>query len=156
MLENLDELIDKNLNLLFESKTNSVMRIDFTDLNGKQIRESKRLAEIMDSKGLINLEYSKKYRCDLTEFGFEVCNYGGWLKYLKDKANQEKQTESEIKEREEIELKLAKSNLEANKLNKRIAKQNEKNEKTNRITTWINVVIGIINIGLLVWQILKD
>ena len=155
MLENLDELIDQNLNLLIESKTNSVMRIDFTDLNGKQIRESKRFAEIMDSKGLIKLEYSMKYKCDLTEFGFEVCNYGGWLKYIKDKSNQEKQTKSENKEREEIEFKLAKSNLEANKLNKRIAKQNEKNEKKNRITTWLNIAIGIINVGLLIWQIIK-
>lgn len=132
------------------------MRIDFTDLSGKQMRDSKRFAEILDSKGLINLEYTKKYRCDLTEFGFEVCNYGGWLKYIKDKSEQEQQSESENKEKEEIEFKLAKSNLEANKLNKRIAKRNEKNEKSNQISTWINIVIGIVNVGLLIWQILKD
>ncbi len=156
MLENLDKLIDKNLNLLFESKTNSVMRIDFIDLNNKQIRDSKRLAKIMDSKGLINLEYTKKFRCDLTEFGFEVSNYGGWLKYSNDKTNQEQQIKSENQEKEELEFKLAKSNLEANKLNAKIAKQNKKNEKSNKITTWINIGVGIVNIALLIWQILKN
>lgn len=59
------------------------------------------------------------------------------------------------KVREDLELTLAKSNLEANELNKKIAKQNAKNENQNKISTWINIVIGIINIGLLIWQILK-
>lgn len=57
---------------------------------------------------------------------------------------------------ENFELALAESNLAANKLNKKIAKQNFKNEKSNKITTWINIVIGIINIGLLVWQVVKS
>ena len=63
--------------------------------------------------------------------------------------------EKKIK-KEEYEFQLAESNLAANKLNKKIAKQNLKNEKNNKITTWINVVIGVINIGLLVWQVLKN
>ena len=28
--------------------------------------------------------------------------------------------------------------------------------KNNKITTWINILIGIINIGLLIWQVLKN
>ncbi|MBA0885145.1 hypothetical protein [Flavobacterium undicola] len=62
--------------------------------------------------------------------------------------------EKKIK-KEKFEIKLAESNLAANKLNKKIAKQNLKNEKNNKITTWINILIGIINIGLLIWQVLK-
>ena len=57
-------------------------------------------------------------------------------------------------ERENLELELAKSNLEANELNKKNAEQNKRNEKSNRIGMWINILIGIINLGLIVWQIL--
>ncbi len=56
---------------------------------------------------------------------------------------------------ENLELELAKSNIEANKLNKKVAKENAKNEKRNQISTWINIGIGILNIGILIWQILK-
>ena len=156
MIDNIDELIDKNLKIIYDSDKKSVMRTDFVKLNDRKMFESQRLAELMDEKNLINLEYSKKYRCDLTEFGLEVSKVGGWLEYLKIKSKADKQLENEIKEREKLENDLAKSNLEANKLNKKIAKQNQKNEKFNKITTWINVAIGLINIGLLVWQILKS
>ncbi len=77
---------------------------------------------------------------------------GGFSKIFENEESQKNLDE----ERENLERELAKSNLEANKLNKKIAKRNIKNQKINRITTWINVVIGLINIGLLVWQILKD
>jgi hypothetical protein len=59
-------------------------------------------------------------------------------------------------ENKQLELDLAKSNLAANKLNKKIAKQNEKNEKFNKKSTIVNVIIGVLNVGLIVWQILKD
>lgn len=57
--------------------------------------------------------------------------------------------------KEEIESQLAISNLRANELNEKIAIANDKNEKQNRIATWINVGIGIVNIVLLIWQLLK-
>lgn len=62
--------------------------------------------------------------------------------------------EKKIK-KEEFEFELAKSNLAANKLNQKIAKPNLKNEKNNKVTTWINIVLGIINIDLLIWQVIK-
>ena len=61
----------------------------------------------------------------------------------------------EKKKREKLEFKLAESNIQANKLNKKIAKKNAKNAKFNRDTTIINVILGIANVGLLVWQIFK-
>lgn len=155
MIENIDELIDKNLKIIFDTDKKSVMRTEFVELNDRKLYESQRLAEIMDEKNLIKLEYSKKYRCDLTEFGLEVSQNGGWLEYLKNKAKTDKKLKEEIKKRDELEYELAKSNIEANKLNQKIAKQNAKNEKSNKIATWVNVAIGIINIGLLVWQIVK-
>lgn len=55
----------------------------------------------------------------------------------------------EENKRKKLEYDLAKSNIEANKLNK-------KNEKRVRKMTWINIAIGVANLGLLVWQILKS
>lgn len=70
----------------------------------------------------------------------------------------EKNNELEIQRRqkkEDLEIELAISNLEANKLNAQIAVAHAKNEKHNRFATWTNIGIGIINIGLLIWQLLK-
>lgn len=58
--------------------------------------------------------------------------------------------------KEKFEFTLAESNIKANKLNKKVARQNLKNERNNLITTWINIAIGVLNLGLLMWQILKD
>ncbi len=54
--------------------------------------------------------------------------------------------EDVAKERVQIELDLAKSNIEANRLNK-------ENYRFNRIATIINIIIGALNIGLILWQI---
>ena len=54
-----------------------------------------------------------------------------------------------------IELKLTESNIEANRLNESIAKKNEESEKFNKYSTISNIIIGLLNIGILVWQILK-
>ncbi|WP_203293887.1 hypothetical protein [Luteirhabdus pelagi] len=156
MQENINELIDINLKLLAESKFGKLFRIDFVDENNKRLRDSKRFAEILVKKNLIDLEPTKKMRCDITEYGFNIAQNGGWLNFISTQKAERKKAEQENREKENLELELAKSNLEANKLNKKIAKQNAKNEKNNRIATWINVVIGIINIGLLIWQILKN
>ncbi len=60
---------------------------------------------------------------------------------------------SELKEK--LEIDLAKSNIEANILNREIAKQNTKNQKKNNISTWVNIAIGILNFSALLWQIIK-
>ena len=44
-----------------------------------------------------------------------------------------------------LEFKLAESNIRANKLNVRIAKRNKRE-------TIINIILGLINIGILIWQ----
>lgn len=78
-------------------------------------------------------------------------NGGGFLKI----ENENNESIKKNLDRENLELELAKSNLEANTLNKKIAKKNEKNEKKNQMMTWINIIIGILNLGILVWQTLK-
>ena len=69
---------------------------------------------------------------------------GGFTKIEEDKIEKTNK-DNKIKE---TEFKLAKSNIKANELN-------EKNSKFNKWTTIFNIIIGLLNIGLLIWQILK-
>lgn len=60
-----------------------------------------------------------------------------------------------LEENESLQMKFAKSNIEANELQKNIAEQNAKKEKRNEITTWINIAVGIINLGIIIWQLVN-
>src|SRR5690606_401942 len=54
----------------------------------------------------------------------------------------------EKRERDKLEFKLAESNIRANELNEKTAKRNKRD-------TAINILLGIINIVILIWQGLK-
>ena len=82
MLDNLDELIELNLKLLYNSPNKYVWRIDFRNEKGQKIQDSLRFAKILEKKGLIDLEPNQKYRCELTEFGNKIFINGGWIKHL--------------------------------------------------------------------------
>jgi len=81
MFENIDELIEVNLKLLFASKSQFMMRINFKDEYGFNLKNSKVFAEILEHKGLIVLEKTQGFRCDLTDVGRQICQSGGWIKY---------------------------------------------------------------------------
>jgi hypothetical protein len=83
MFENIDELIEVNLKLLYTSKSQFMMRINFKDKYGFNLKNSRAFAEILDNKGLVKLEKNQEFRCDLTEFGRQVYANGGWNEYLK-------------------------------------------------------------------------
>jgi hypothetical protein len=83
MFENIDELIEVNLKLLYTSKSQFMMRINFKDELGFNLKNSRAFAEILEDKGLIKLEVSQGFRCDLTDFGKQVFENGGWNEYLK-------------------------------------------------------------------------
>jgi hypothetical protein len=83
MFENVDELIEVNLKLLYTSKSQFMMRINFKDELGFNLKNSRAFAEILEDKGLIKLEVSQGFRCDLTDFGKQVFENGGWNEYLK-------------------------------------------------------------------------
>jgi hypothetical protein len=100
MIADIDNLIEINLRLIAETKGNKVFRINFIDLSGKKLRDSERLAKNMESKGLIDFDHIKGYKCELTEFGLNVFNNGGWLKYLD--AQHEKDSHENVN-REKIE-----------------------------------------------------
>lgn len=81
MFENIDELIEINLKLLNMSKSQFMMRINFKDEFGFNLKNSKLFAEILEHKGLIVLEKNQGFRCDLTEAGRQIYMSGGWIKY---------------------------------------------------------------------------
>jgi hypothetical protein len=86
--------------------------------------------------GLLERSGSSSFR--LTQKGWDFTGFADL-----EKAGQEE------KDFRQIEIALAKSNIEANKLNAKVAKRN----------MWafiINILFGAINISILIWQILKS
>lgn len=143
MKEEHKEIIE-NIILEFKKDSNGKMYIDnfvriFED-NNLRVMISKLLIDDFEVVEKVNNQYLR-----LTKKGWEFTSF---------KEIESKEIAKELKE--SLEIDLAKSNLEANKLNRKIAKQNTENEKKNQVSTWVNIGIGIINIGLLVWQILKS
>lgn len=84
MFENIDELIEVNLKLLYASKSQFMMRINFKDEFGFNLKNSKVFAEVLCNKGLIKLEETQGFRCDLTEFGKQIYENGGWNNYIRN------------------------------------------------------------------------
>lgn len=82
MFKNIDELIEVNLKLLYTSKSQFMMRINFKDEFGYNLKNTREFSEILSDKGLVKLELDQGFRCDLTDFGRQVFENGGWNQYL--------------------------------------------------------------------------
>jgi hypothetical protein len=105
MFENLNELIELNLKLLNESPNKKLFRTDFKNEKGYSLKDSERLAKILDEKGLVYLESKNNEKCELTEFGHTVFKNGGWLKYLEyEKLKSEKAESKGVLEYENLKL----------------------------------------------------
>ncbi|RKS42665.1 hypothetical protein BC962_3122 [Gillisia mitskevichiae] len=161
MYDNLNQLIDLNLELLSNKENNSEFFYEFLNLEKQQFqqlgkfRESERLAESMQEKGLIKID---KELAILTEFGYKVAKIGGWSLYLKAKSEKEKKITSENQEKDKLELdnlKLQKDNLEYQKSIRAKEEQIRKLTRDNlRLGNWdirfrwyiaiITFVIGFI------------
>ncbi len=111
--------------------------------------ENREIFNVMLSRGILhNLGGGVLHTNDLS---YKICKRGGWLKHLEI----EEKIESEKEDKEKLEIELAKSNIKANKLNAKIAEQNKKDKRSNKIAMWINISIGIINLAAIIWQLLK-
>ena len=115
MIENLDALIDKNLKILYSDDSYHFFRTSFLSLNDDTYPpfDSERLAEIMEQKGLLTLEYSKRQRCDKTELGYQIHELGGWLEFKRlqsaeDEEQKRKAQQLEIERQEERKLEKSK------------------------------------------------
>lgn len=103
MLKEIDDLIEYNLKLISESNNHSWWKFELQDLNNETLYESERLAEIMQNKGLLEIDNE---RCILTEFGFNIYNQGGW------KAHKQRVQEERTRELLESDIK---NNIEKEK-----------------------------------------
>lgn len=149
MEQDLDQIIDEVLKSLYESKegiTNSINikgnNIFSIELISHYLKEMNLIKEI--GGGWIASQMFEPSSYIISEKGLEISKKGGWLKHLENK----KIEEINRKKIEKTELKLAKSNIRANELNEKVAKRNKRD-------TIINIILGIINIGILIWQSLK-
>ena len=121
------------------------------------IEESKESAytyyfDILKEKNVVRVEkeYNDKTRIYPIDIKTkEFIRQGGFKKEVQDEL---KRVEKERK-KEELEIDLAISNLEANRLNKSIADKNDKKERKNTIGMWVNISVGVLNIVLLAIQI---
>lgn len=100
MIADIDNIIEINLRIIAESQGFKNFRTRFIDLDGNKLRDSERLAKNMESKGLIDFDHIKGYKCELTEFGLQVFQNGGWLKYL---STQHETDRDQIIKREKVE-----------------------------------------------------
>lgn len=123
-----NELIDKNLKFLRDSKI-EFHYTKFYDLEEKQMTggRGKKLADLLKSFNLVSID---NYKVELTSFGREVCNEGGWLNYI-----QNKQTE-QLKRIERQELEDKKLLIDY------------KQAKYNYRTRWI----AVIGLGLAIFS----
>lgn len=125
---NENKLIDKNLELIKESNTQFFYR-NFVDSKGNKLgaNAGKRYADKLKTLKLIIFD---NYAVELTNFGLEVCNQGGWLIYIKNK------TAKQLKNAERQELE-----------DKKLAIDYEQ-AKYNYNTRWI----AIIGLGLAIFS----
>lgn len=83
MITLINVLIDVNLNLLYNSRSNSLNLKDFKDNFGNKLQDSETFARIMQKKELITPNLNEESCYILTKIGKQVYENGGWLEYLK-------------------------------------------------------------------------
>ncbi len=83
MINRINNLIEVNLRLLLKSKNHSLKLSDFKDDFGNKFQDAETFARLMQIKRLISNNPKEEFCFQLTEFGTEICENGGWLEYLK-------------------------------------------------------------------------
>ena len=151
---NINELIEFNLNRI--NNDEDVRKLELKGLDNKTLSNLNCLTlfDRLISESLIDTDRFE--RIYLLSRAYDIINYGGWNKYIKDSEEEKKELNNKNNLKEKLEIDLANSNLQANELNRKIAKQNKENEKKNRVSTWVNIIIGLLNFLAIVWQIIKS
>lgn len=88
---------------------------------------------------------------NISDYNALITSTGLTARFLKQggftaKERREKVEGNTFREIRELEKELTKSNIAANRLN-------ETNAKWNRTATIINIIIGGINLGIIIWQV---
>ena len=146
------EILDSIIDFILEHDTyihdSSLKKADkYKDYKPSELRlESERIVSILEFYDCAKIKrrddgniieknaHTKKFR-----------EHGGFENIYQDELNRLEK----LKEKETLETDLAKSNIEANVLN-------IENARKNKWYTWINIIIGVLNLVLLALQLLKD
>jgi hypothetical protein len=153
MLDNLDELIELNLKLLYNAPNMYMWRINFENEKGQKLQDSLRFAKILDKKGLIDLEPKEKFRCELTELGREIVIGNGWIKYS------QMEKENKLKEHNKISTIIAEKYIAGDNY-ENISSQNlninSNNPITNNTTSNPNNDLKANSIMLKFWKLISE
>lgn len=84
-------MIELNLQILYKTENNVLNLNDFKDDFGKKFQDPNSFAKLLQIKKLIINHLKDKNCFQLSEFGKEICENGGWLDYLKKQNKIEKQ-----------------------------------------------------------------
>lgn len=148
MFKQLDELIDLNLKRMAETESSNLWVHEFIDLDNNEIYHGLRFAEIMENKGLVKIEPSKRERIDLIEFGYNIYKQGGWLKYLKIQQDNELKQKQKNERKESLELKLKEMQTESLEYQKTIRKLEKELKISSLLKNWWWLLASAIGLGI--------
>jgi len=137
MKNTLDELIEENLSLIAEQTTQWISKYDIIDNKDGVVSRNEVISKYMSENNLITIEPIKGERIDLTAFGMEIYNSGGWLTHLKNREF-EAVNMKVIKAKEEVKL-----DLEI-KISKWLLK-----------TKWLPMVIALVSLAVSIYALFK-
>ncbi|NHM07117.1 hypothetical protein G4D82_07780 [Flavobacterium sp. CYK-4] len=93
MIAQINTLIDSKLHLLFHAENQILPLLEFKKSGKSKLQDAKILAEMMQFKGLISPYPEKENHYQLTDFGRQICEQGGWCLYLEQLQNKNSGTE---------------------------------------------------------------
>ena len=144
-MENLDELIDTNLNLIYKASNNKMFSSDFVDINGRRLTLKERGLSFQVFLEKENLITTNEALCIISQKGFQIAENGGWKQYLLGKEKAEKKTIKKAKKKDNIEFEKTKIDLELSK----------KMLEEYPYTKWFARIGFVIALGLAILEIVK-
>jgi len=132
----LNQLIEKNLKIVSESKTEFSYIYDLLDKDGYECVKYNGIviADKMADRGLIT---RLNERIDLTELGRDIANNGGWITHLDRLAESKAKQKAKSDKKEQLETKIA----ELTEIN--LTLQN-KQLRTKMLFSIIGFILGVI------------
>ncbi|MDV3554512.1 hypothetical protein CMU81_02270 [Elizabethkingia anophelis] len=143
-MKEIDLQIDKNLEYLYNHEDKAIHSHRFIDVNGRELTSKFNGDQFIKEMEFRKLVFNKNNLWSLTDFGYEIIELGGWIKYLeheKERKQLEKQKSNEETEKLKLELEVLRNTVKDYPKTKFIA-------KASFATAIISIIISI-------WQLLK-
>ena len=143
-----NEWIDANMENICNHKSGRIKYVNTNNKSPNKVETDKIAQEL----SLLDLADANAMSATLRPLGEHVCKVGGWLRHLEIEQQVDTLKKFNQTQKEELEIELAKSNIEANRLNARIAERNGRDSRFNKIFLIINAVFAAINVLILILQ----